>query len=242
MSQFRERHYRQRAHSKDLVSFQVMVKETDLWVSAGAMLETETRDLVFGCRHQIETYIDAHPAFAISLSPYPEDPYAPPLVREMIEVTRPLGVGPMASVAGAIAQYVATGLLEKTDRVIVENGGDIFLSTHRPVTVGIFAGESPLSERVGLEIAVEQMPLGVCSSSGTIGHSLSTGIADVVCIISPSGALADGAATALGNRIRRKDDLEDVGGWAGDMEGVLGGVVIVGDRIAAWGDVKLVGL
>ena len=89
-------------------------------------LEKETRDLVFESRHQIESYIQMHPDFLTALEPYPEDPYAPPLVREMIECTREVGVGPMASVAGAIAEYVGKHLLKKTNQVIVENGGDLF--------------------------------------------------------------------------------------------------------------------
>jgi len=148
----------------------------------------------------------------------------------------------MASVAGAVAQRVAGGLLRFTDQVIVENGGDIFLKTNRPATVSIFAGASPLSERLGLKIPVKQMPLGVCSSSAKVGHSLSLGIADVACLLSPSAALADGAATALGNRVKRKEDLETVAAWAGQIEGIVGGVVIVDDRIAAWGDIELVEL
>ena len=75
----------------------------------------------------------------------------------------------MASVAGAIAQFVAQGLLESTNQVIVENGGDIFLKVNRPVNVSVFAGESPLSEKIGLKIPSRQMPLGICSSSGTVG-------------------------------------------------------------------------
>jgi len=242
MSPYEERTYRRNVNTSDLVSFHMAVKETDLWVSADLNLEKETRDLVFDCRQQLETYIKLYPEFAVTLSPQQEDPCAPPIVREMIGATKGIGVGPMASVAGAVAQRVAGGLLRFTDQVIVENGGDIFLKTNRPATVSIFAGASPLSERLGLKIPVKQMPLGVCSSSAKVGHSLSLGIADVACLLSPSAALADGAATALGNRVKRKEDLETVAAWAGQIEGIVGGVVIVDDRIAAWGDIELVEL
>ncbi|UCF56275.1 MAG: UPF0280 family protein, partial [Deltaproteobacteria bacterium] len=140
MTEYRERTYRKRVNAKDLISFHVAVKETDLWVSADRMLENETRDLILNHRYQLESYIHSYPDFLTTLQPYPEDPYAPPLVKEMIEVTRGIGVGPMASVAGAIAQFVARGLLQLTDQVIVENGGDIFLKTNRPVTVSILGG------------------------------------------------------------------------------------------------------
>ena len=149
-------------------------------------------------------------------------------------------MGPMASVAGAIAQYVGYELLKWTDQVILENGGDIFLKTNRSVTVSIFAGESPLSGKIGVMIPQEKMPLGVCASSGTVGHSLSLGSTDIVCIISPSAVLADGAATALGNRIRDKKDLEKIVDWADEMGGISGGLAIVKDKVAAWGELELV--
>ncbi len=237
-----ERTYRKRINARGMVSFHIEVKETDLWVSADVNLEKETRDLVFELRQQLEEYISSHPKFMTSLLPYREDLYAPQVVREMIDVTRKIGVGPMASVAGAIAQHVAIGLLKFTEQVIVENGGDIFLQANRPVTVSIFAGSSPLSERFGLLIPVRQMPLGVCSSSATVGHSMSMGIADVVCLVSSSATLADGAATAVGNQIKRKTDLEIVSGVVNKIEGIIGGVVIVDDKMATWGDIELVEL
>ncbi|MGD8982553.1 MAG: UPF0280 family protein [Desulfobacteraceae bacterium] len=242
MKEYRERTYRKRARAKDLVSFHVAVKETDLWVSAERSLENETRDLILDHRHQLERYIQSHPDFLTTLQPYPEDPYAPLLVKEMIDATRGIGVGPMASVAGAIAQYVAKGLNPWSDQVIVENGGDIFVKANRSVTVSIFAGESPLSGKIGVVIPKEKMPLGICSSSATVGHSLSMGMADLVCLLSSSAVLADGAATALGNRIKSKTALDKVAIWADEMKGIRGGLVIVGDKMATWGEIELVGL
>jgi len=242
MSLPERRNYRKRINTGDMVSFHVEVKETDLWVSADINLEKETRDLVFDLRQQLEKHIRSHPEFVTSLNFYQEDPYAPPLVREMIKVTKEVGVGPMACVAGAIAQHVAVGLLKFADQVIVENGGDIFLQANRPITVSILAGNSLLSGRFGLLIPAKQMPLGVCSSSATVGHSLSMGIADVVCIVSSSAALADAAATAIGNQIKRKTDLEMVSGVANKIEGIVGGVVIVDDKMATWGNIELVDL
>jgi len=242
MAEYVERTYRKRVTASDLVSFQVEVKETDLWVSADRDLEKETRDLVLNYRNQLESYIKTHPTFLTTLEPYAQDPFAPPIVCEMINGTRQIGVGPMASVAGAIAEFVGKALLKSAEQVIVENGGDIFLKVERPVTVSIFAGKSPLSEKIGLRIPLRDMPLGVCSSSGTVGHSHSGGIADAVCIMSSSAILADGAATALGNRLKRKKDLERIKEWADEIGGIIGGVAIMGDRMASWGRVELVAL
>ena len=145
----------------------------------------------------------------------------------------------MASVAGAMAQYIAYGLGEFTDQFIIENGGDIFMKVKRDVTVSIFAGTSPLSDKIGIVIPEKMMPLGVCSSSGRIGHSLSMGNSDVVCILSRSAVLADAAATALGNRIKTKKDLRKISEQADTIDGVLGGVAIMDDEMAAWGEVEL---
>ncbi len=237
-----KRTYRKWVSGGKLVSFQVQVKETDLWISSERRLEKEARDLVFEARTQVETYIDAHPEFMTSLVPWPADVFAPPLVRRMIQSASILGVGPMACVAGAIAQYVGEGLMEYCQEIIVENGGDIFLHTNMDTRIAIFAGKSPLSKKVGLVIKKDQMPIGVCSSSATIGHSLSMGIADVVTILSSSASFADGAATALCNRVKSKKDLEHVALWASEFEEIFGGVAIVHDKMTAWGQVELIAL
>lgn len=239
MKNYRERTYRKSVKAPGLVSFQVAVKETDLWVSAGKQLESETRDLILDARHQIETYIESHPYFLTTLTPLRDDPTAPPLVKEMIESVRSVGVGPMASVAGAIAQFVGKGLLGLTDQVIVENGGDIFLKVDRDITASVFAGGSPLSGKIGVVAASRQMPLGICTSSGTVGHSYSVGVADAACVLSPSATFADGAATALGNMMKGVKDLERIGDWASSIRGIVGCLVIIGDRMAIWGDVRL---
>jgi ApbE superfamily uncharacterized protein (UPF0280 family) len=237
-----ERTYRQRVKVEDLVSFHIAVKETDLWVSADRNLKRKAEDLVFDCRTRLEDYISSHELFLTTLQSYPKDPFAPSMIKTMIEMTSQAGVGPMASVAGAIAQFVGEGLLQFTDQVIVENGGDIFLKILRPAIVSIYAGESPLSEKFGLKIPTQQMPLGICSSSGTVGHSLSMGVADIVCTIASSAVLADGASTALCNRIKNKTDLEEIPHWAGQISGIMGGIAIMGDSMIPWGDVELVGL
>ncbi|MBN1106506.1 MAG: UPF0280 family protein [Deltaproteobacteria bacterium] len=240
MKAYTDRTYRKRVTAAGLASFQVVFKETDLWVSAGEALVDETRDLILNARHQLESYIRSHSEFLTTLRPYPDDPTAPPVVQDMIEAAKRSGVGPMASVAGAIAEFVGRGLLRSTDQVIVENGGDVFLTAKRDVTVSVFAGDSPLSERIGLLVSTRRMPAGLCSSSGTVGHSFSTGIADAVCVLSGSAALSDAAATALCNTIRGKRDLGRIDGRASRIQGVQGCLVILGRHMAAWGDIELV--
>jgi len=242
MRKYELRDYRKKISARGMVSFNVSVKETDLRVSAQRNLYRETLDKVVSYRHQLESYIQSHPGFLAALKPYLDDPFAPSIIREMIRATGDIGVGPMASVAGAIAHLVGTDLLMLTDQVIIENGGDIFMKINRDATVSIFAGESPLSEKIGIKIPEGMMPVGVCSSSGSVGHSLSMGSSDVVTVVSPSAIRADGAATALGNRIRTKRDLDGISDWAEGISGIVGCVAILGDAMATWGDIELTAL
>ena len=238
----RDHPYRNRVHPKDLISCRVLVKETDLLVSASADLSKQTKDRVHHYRRQLEDYIRRRSDFVSALLPYPEDSFAPEIIREMISATRTFGVGPMAAVAGAIAQFVGINLLSYSYEVIVENGGDIFVKTKRPVTVSIFAGNSPLSDKLGLILAPEEMPIGVCTSSGTVGHSLSLGMADAVCVVAQSALFADAAATALGNRITNRSNLTREIESIRECKDIKGGVVIIGKTMATWGHIELTDL
>ncbi len=222
-----------------LVHFNVFVKQTDLWIAAESRLEREARDLALSARQQVETYIAQHPLFLTTLVPWEDDPFAPPIVRQMIQGGRRAGVGPMAAVAGAIAQWVGEGLLRQSAEVVVENGGDIFLASKRSLTVALLAGQSPLSGKLGLVIPESIMPVSVCSSSGTIGHSLSEGRADVVTVVARSGSVADAAATALGNMVKGAKELREVVERAKAMEEILGVVIIHHETLATWGQVEL---
>lgn len=244
---YRDRAYRALPDPGNLISSFARIKETDLHILADREVADLALKLVLQYRLQIEKYIQQHPEFSTALSPLPADALAPPIVKAMLGAGSSVGVGPMAAVAGAIAEYVGRGLLENGCReVMVENGGDIFINRSQDCTVAIFAGESSLSLRTGLRLAGNSLPIGVCTSSGTVGHSLSFGMADSVTVIARSTPLADAAATRLGNEVGRAS-----GGSAGikkalarsrDMSGVLGVVVICGEKIGAVGDVELINL
>jgi len=150
------------------------------------------------------------------------------------------GVGPMAAVAGGIAGMVGKNLLKYTDEIIVENGGDVFVRTNVPVTIGIFAGDSPLSMRLGLAVASADHPMAVCTSSGTIGHSMSMGRADAVCVVAESCPLADAAATSIGNHVNSKADIQDAIDFGNKIDGISGIVIIKNDGIGMWGDLDVV--
>lgn len=237
-----KRSYREFHRAKDLVYFNVKVEQTDLDIGAHSMLRHEALQLVKKYRKDIEEYIRKDRRFLISLIPIPCSPDAPAIVRRMCSAAQKAGVGPMAAVAGAISEFVGMELLQFSPEVIVENGGDIFLKSRRERVIGIFAGTSPLSQRIGLKIPAEDTPIGICTSSGKIGHSLSFGRADAVVILSHDTALADAVATAAGNVVKSKDDIEKGINLARRIEGVLGVVIIVDDKVGAWGSVQLVKL
>ena len=235
---YQPRSYRHWVKDKSLVGFSVVVKETDLYIRASGDLKRKAHRLVVKYRQQLEDYIERHPNFLSSLEPLAIDK-APRLVTEMVTAAEKTGVGPMAAVAGTIAEFVGKGLLESSPEVIVENGGDIFLKSKSDRTIGIYAGESPLTSRVGLEIKGKDTPLGICTSSGTVGHSLSLGQADAVIALSRSTALADAAATAIGNTIKSADDINRGIERAIGIKGLNGVIIIKDDKIGLWGKVEI---
>lgn len=242
--EYLERDYRLRHSGEDLAHFRVAVGETDLDVGVrkdrlSGELPGLVEEMVTLYRSRLEDYIKIDPNFLKSLVPCDLLPGAPDIASAMAGAARAAGVGPMAAVAGAISEAVGRDLLKFSRDVIVENGGDIFIRTRRRRVIGVFAGKSVLSHRIGLEVRPEDTPSGVCTSSGTVGHSLSFGCADAAVIVSPSAPLADAVATATGNLVRSADDLEKAVDFALSVPGVSGALVILGDRLAARGKIKL---
>ena len=237
--------YRKLVTQAGLVSTKVTIEETDLHILAEYDVTEQATDLILKYRAQLKNYIVKNPQFCASLNPLPEDISALPLIRAMQNAGLQAGVGPMAAVAGAVAEYVGRELIRLgSSEVMVENGGDIFLQRTQDCKVAIFAGESPLSYKVGVNVVSSQMPMGICTSSGTVGHSLSMGAADSVTVLSKSTPLADAVATHLGNEVGRLGDnrtgIQKVLDSAGKISGIVGVVVICEDIIGATGDVELI--
>ena len=237
-----DRSYRRRVRCDGLCAFQVVCQQTDLMILAEGCFDGLAREQVLRCRGHIEGYIQQHPDFATTLVPWRPQAIAPAIVRDMIRAGRAAGVGPMAAVAGAVAETVGRALLDVSRQVVVENGGDVFIKTDRPAVAALFAGPSPLSMKLGVQVADTGSGIGMCTSSGTVGHSLSKGSADAVCVISSSCALADAAATAIGNRIRSPRDIESAIAFGRRIDGIGGIVVVAGAKIGAWGALELVPL
>jgi len=238
---YQPRVYRKSAESPDLVGFAVAVDETDLCIQAEARLTDEALDSIRQARTQIERHIQRYPDFATSLRPLPKPEKCPALLREMYQAAQQAGTGPMAAVAGAVAAYVGRQLLASSRQVIVENGGDIFLVTEVARVVAIEAGQSRFSGQIGLAIP-GGVQLGVCTSSGTVGHSLSSGQADAAVVVAPDTALADAVATATANRIQGPQDCQQAITWATQLPGISGAVAICGDQMAVGGEIEIVPL
>ena len=239
---YEERTYRNLFKGVNLEFFDVCVCETDLRIGACKNLYREAAESAKKYRKQIEAYIKLYPEFLESLKPLKPQPGASPIIESMCKASLAAGVGPMAAVAGAVSEMVGLELLKLCNEVVVENGGDIFIKTNTTRKVGIYAGDSPLSGKLALEVSPQSTPAGICTSSGTVGHSLSLGKADAVVIVSKSTFLADAAATSVCNMVKRPDHIEKAVKFAAGIQGVQGAVIILKDKIGAWGDVKLVKL
>jgi ApbE superfamily uncharacterized protein (UPF0280 family) len=239
---YQPRAYRYWIKDGDLVSFTVAVKQTDLYIRAHHNLRGKAITSVLKYRASLEKYISRHPLFLTTLGPYEAEARAPLIIREMAKASAMAEVGPMAAVAGAIAEAVGKDLLRLSPEVIVENGGDVFLKTSKKRLLGIHAGQSPFTAKIGLEIKPDETPLGICTSSATVGHSLSLGSADAVIVLSSSTSLADAAATAIGNVVRDACDIPEAIGKAQSIEGLQGTIIIKDDKIGLWGKVKIVAL
>jgi len=237
---YQPRLYRRICQPEDLFSFSVTIKETDLFILAEKNLSVQADKAAKNCRGIIEIYIKQNPLFLTSLAPIPDDPFAPPIIASMIWAAQKTNVGPMAAVAGAVAEFVGQELLKDCSQIIIENGGDIFLKSLKKRIIRIEAGNSTFTNKIALQIEAEQSPLGICTSSGTVGHSLSFGSADAVVVLSSDTALADAAATAIGNIIQTKNDINPALEKAKTIKGIKGVVLIKDDQAGFWGEIKII--
>jgi hypothetical protein len=232
-------------------SFGASYKETDLWIgvdpgSFSSRMEDFAASRARTYRLELESYIEERPEFASSLVPIAADPDASqpetrPIVASMLAASAAAGVGPMAAVAGAVAAFVGLDLASEFGcrETVVENGGDVWLRFEEGIELSVFAGGSPLSERVGVSIPPPFSPLGVCTSSGSVGPSLSLGRADAAMVAARDAALADAWATAIGNAVSRPEDLDAALDLAEGREGILSVLVIKGDRMGIRGALPL---
>ena len=188
---------------------------------------------ILAARQDLEAYIARDPFFASTFDPYEPDSDVQ-IIRRMADATRKAGVGPMAAAAGAIA-WAGIEAMRDAGAVfgIIDNGGDIALVSDRPVRVGVHAGNAPLSNRIAFVIPPPKRILGICTSSATVGPSISFGIADAVTVISPDVALADAWATSVCNEIRPDNQTVFDRINPAEVDGIF---AILGDTVVRWGE------
>jgi len=227
-------------YSTKFFKLEVIVKESDLSVLTDKEIKKEyLRSLILKYRDQIESYIEENNDFLTFLEPLRMDKKAASIVQEMLVYSKLAGVGPMAAVAGAIAEYVGKELLKQCSQVIIENGGDVFLKTEKDIRIGVYAGDSPLSNKIFINIKKSQTPIGICTSSGTVGHSLSFGKADAVIISSSSAILSDAVATAAANLVKTNKDFKNAINFAKNVKGIKGILIILKNNLGVWGDLEI---
>lgn len=235
---YTERSYRSRFSDDGRRWFCVKFLESDLWIgvdsgSYRASMEDEVYAFLVDLRRQMDAYLLMDPAYKAALTPYDAGLEAPDILKEMSRVSHKTGIGPMSAVAGAVAKHVADFL--GTKDVIVENGGDIYAKATSDMDISVFAGQSPLSEKVGLHIPAAAFPIGICTSSGTVGPSLSLGRADAMMIVCKDVLLADSYATAFANRIQSVNDLQRVIESIQTIPEILGALAVKDDKLAVCG-------
>ncbi|MEO0095780.1 MAG: UPF0280 family protein [candidate division WOR-3 bacterium] len=230
------RTYRESCYNKRFFHFTVRQKESDLFILAKHDLTLQANIILSQLRADIESYIELDKDFLTALKPIQISQLAPEIIRDMAIAGKIMNVGPMAGVAGAISEYVCRYLAQFSDEVIVENGGDNFIISKEPVTIAIYAGNSPLSMKIGIEIEPHPQGIAVATSSGTVGHSLSFGNADAVTVLARSGSLADAGATAICNMLKTENDITMALDFAGAIPEILGVVIIIGEKIGVRGE------
>ena len=242
-----ERAYRRTSSHRDERSFQIVVEQTDLWVTVRAdspnLMETLALDSVNRLRGQIEAWMGLDPSFGPSLKPLPVPADGPEIIRRMCAAAAIMNVGPMACVAGGIAALTAKALLPYSPDCLVENGGDSMLHSTRERTVALLVEPGKKSE-LGLRFHAHDFPLSLCASSAKFGHSLSLGNGELAVVRSGDAFLADAAATAFCNMLQGPQDLEKTADRARELEseGIEGVFLQCSGRIAVWGNVELTAL
>jgi ApbE superfamily uncharacterized protein (UPF0280 family) len=202
-------------------------------------METAFKTIQFH-RKQLEAYITMHPQALHALHPIVLEKPVPRIVDCMSCVTQPLGIGPMAAVAGVLADFAVESMLEHNVVVAaVENGGEIFVHTiQTPFNIGLYAGNAPVSAQIGFQILPSDCPIGVGTSSGTVGHAFSFGEADAATVFAENAAIADAAATAVCNTVQGRDIQQSVEtgiNFAKALPFIRGAVIVRGDYIGSTG-------
>ncbi len=238
---YQERKYRYAMNPSRFTVFEISYRETDVWIAVDT--ESFQKDMVASAeifirrlRYEVDRYIGTHKEFAVSLTPLDVRKNSPECARRMVVAAAYADVGPMAAVAGAFADAIARFLVENfsVQEVIVENGGDCAIQITNPLQCSVYAGNTCLSEALAVNLDIPGY-YGVCTSSGTVGHSFSFGHADAVMIVCNDAATADAYATAFANKVVSEDDVATIIDTISQKHDILSSVVICGEKVGVCG-------
>lgn len=223
-------------------------KESDISIisdSKRAILKA--KESFYFHRRNLERYIAKDKDFLNSFSPIRVKTEFQ-IINIMAEVTEICDVGPMASVAGTLADLMCNSMkFQNADKkfdfspckiALVENGGEISIDSEKPITVALYAGENELNLNIGFLIRKEDCPIGIGTSSATIGHAISLGQADTATIFAKNAALADAAATKIGNLVKGKDVEKSINiglDAIDDIDGVIGAFISRENKVGKTG-------
>lgn len=178
------------------------------------------REAMLCARADLESYISSDPFFQVTYEPVSLSANAPLVVRRMADAGRNAGVGPMAAVAAAIAWSGVEAMQQSGASFgLIDNGGDIVVFSDRTMRIGIHAGSAPSSDKSAFLLPPQKDIYGVCTSSATVGPSVSFGICDAVVCFSKNPADADAWATSLCNRIT-PESFDDVIPHSSSLDGI----------------------
>ncbi len=230
--------YRSRINYKGKYSFNIAYRNTELFVAGDKDIKKEVEKILEDIYGQFDIVAKRDPSFMTSLTPVKIKSFYPPVIKKMCMLSSEFKVGPMASVAGTVNDLIATELSVKCEELFIENGGDLYIKSKKDISVGIYARNKIFKDRIILKIRAGATPCGLCSSSGTFGHSFSMGKCDLAAVLSRSPITADAAATAVANSVRTEDDIEKSLEEFKSHESIKGLFIIKNDKIGIWGDLS----
>lgn len=243
LGDFQPRTYRTQFNTERFKGFVVTHLETDLWIGVDTASFDEKMKAVAqakmeSLRKKFDDYIQTEPFFKKSLKPFQPTESAPDEAKEMAAAAEKAGIGPMSTVAGLFAREVGEVIIENFElkELLIENGGDIYAVLQNELVLSVFAGESILSERIGLVIPAKTGKLGICTSAGTVGPSVSYGQADAVVVVCEDILLADAFATALGNKVKSPEHVEKVIKQAENFPEIQSLLIICEDKVGVKGE------
>jgi len=232
--------YRSAVKNNDCPGWLISYRHSDIYISSDIDIGSEAAVYLEEVYCELENHIKKNPGFYKSLSPVAAKPYYPEIVKKMCDCSRQFKVGPMAAVAGAVNDYLAERVSGRCSRLIIENGGDLFIKSGSDVTVNLYLKNTYFNDSINILIKGCDIPCGICSSSGVFGHSYSMGRCDLATVIASSSAAADAAATAAANSVNSQDDIQPAIDYFRTFEHISGILLIKDAKIGMWGKFQLV--